>query len=665
MSFYLHVSLGPVQSFVAQARRTRDFWAGSFLLSWLSGIAYCEAVEGDRTKMAFPKVNDTFLDALQKDEVSDDPDILRQGCMPNRFSVPVGSQQEGIARATAAAKAVETAWLKLSEAVKSQYCKNSNERQLDLWDRQVKSFWQVSWVVTEGFDTQAMDRRKSMRSQAYPGQVGLKCMMMDGWQEMSAVAEGRREEIRLNKEREDFWKNHRNSINGEVDLREDEFLCAIAYIKRRFVRVFPGFSVDVGERTYFGWKVSPSAPSTRYLAALHWIEQVIHLSTTAERETLLNDFRAEAEKLVAPAEDHRLYPCLKDAFAKNPKLHHRRWASLDGEVFFDAELRLMEADPTLSSNAIGARKTLATLRNDIGLGEPSPFCAVIRMDGDKLGLALRQAQNNKVISKALDDFTQKVPGIAEKHNVFLVYAGGDDVLAVSSVEDASDFCERVRQAYLDSFKNHANDVESTISAAISFMHSKVPLARGLSDSYQLLDEVAKAKTGRNALAIRVWKPGGLHLEWAQPWPDPYDKTEKNSSPSAVRVMALAREFSAVTLAGQSRLSNRFFYQFESMLELLQNTENSEEPEFNEAAIARLMASELRRSGLISKDKLTMNQAIAILMPWLDQCRHYVDGRVSTTRPFRADGLMLVKFFVQHGSLDQRSGPEPKSQKDVA
>ena len=31
-------TLGPVQGFVAQARRTRDFWAGSFILSWLSSV---------------------------------------------------------------------------------------------------------------------------------------------------------------------------------------------------------------------------------------------------------------------------------------------------------------------------------------------------------------------------------------------------------------------------------------------------------------------------------------------------------------------------------------------------------------------------------------------------------------------------------------------------
>lgn len=36
---YFHITLGPVQGFVSQARRTRDFWAGSFLLSWLAAVA--------------------------------------------------------------------------------------------------------------------------------------------------------------------------------------------------------------------------------------------------------------------------------------------------------------------------------------------------------------------------------------------------------------------------------------------------------------------------------------------------------------------------------------------------------------------------------------------------------------------------------------------------
>ena len=63
----LHFTLGPVQGFVAQARRTRDLWAGSFLLSWLSGIAMKTIVDGNTNNtIIFPKTdNDPLFLALQ------------------------------------------------------------------------------------------------------------------------------------------------------------------------------------------------------------------------------------------------------------------------------------------------------------------------------------------------------------------------------------------------------------------------------------------------------------------------------------------------------------------------------------------------------------------------------------------------------------------------
>jgi len=54
---YLHFSVGPVQSFIGEARRTRDFWAGSFLLSWLSGVAMATALEKGATLIS-PIVGD-------------------------------------------------------------------------------------------------------------------------------------------------------------------------------------------------------------------------------------------------------------------------------------------------------------------------------------------------------------------------------------------------------------------------------------------------------------------------------------------------------------------------------------------------------------------------------------------------------------------------------
>jgi len=49
MSENVHFALGPVQGFVAQARRTRDLWSGSFILSYLSGCAM-NAVREERRR---------------------------------------------------------------------------------------------------------------------------------------------------------------------------------------------------------------------------------------------------------------------------------------------------------------------------------------------------------------------------------------------------------------------------------------------------------------------------------------------------------------------------------------------------------------------------------------------------------------------------------------
>jgi CRISPR-associated protein Cmr2 len=58
---YFHFTLGPVQGFVSQARRTRDFWAGSFLLSWLSGVAMA-ATEQMGGTITFPIPAEGYLD---------------------------------------------------------------------------------------------------------------------------------------------------------------------------------------------------------------------------------------------------------------------------------------------------------------------------------------------------------------------------------------------------------------------------------------------------------------------------------------------------------------------------------------------------------------------------------------------------------------------------
>jgi CRISPR-associated protein Cmr2 len=181
---YFHFTLGPVQSFVAQARRTRDFWAGSFLLSWLSAVAMKAVIE-QQGEIIFPKVSDNYLDWLENKGQHPAP---QQGCVPNRFKggwaqVPEDFNPEQVVAS------IQQAWAALAEQVWKQDLAHCSGTTRDIWDRQVTQFWEISWALSDN-DTESnlLDRRKNWRSYLPPEEAGVKCMMMDGWQELSGIA---------------------------------------------------------------------------------------------------------------------------------------------------------------------------------------------------------------------------------------------------------------------------------------------------------------------------------------------------------------------------------------------------------------------------------------------------------------------------------------------
>ena len=169
------------------------------------------------------------------------------------------------------------------------------------------------------------------------------------------------------------------------------------------------------------------------------------------------------------------------------------------------------------------------------------------------------------ISKGLEKFTQGVNKIVEDHSGFLIYAGGDDVLALLPLEHALNCAYAVREHYQDSFVQVAledkslPEIKTTISAAIEYAHIKMPLGKVLGDAHHLLDDVAKDKTGRDSVAVRVWKPGGQHLEWAMPW-------GKAVVDGKVVMNTLANDFQ--TDQQTTPFSNSFFFHVEERFAML-------------------------------------------------------------------------------------------------
>jgi CRISPR-associated protein Cmr2 len=634
-----HFTLGPVQGFVAQARRTRDFWAGSFLLSWLSGIAMAEVIR-QGGKIVFPLPAHDYLQWIQGEKPSGSQPP-RQGGIPNRFKATVPQQFD----AALVAQTVRDAWQALANHVwQHDQLQQLNHSQTEtIWQRQHRRFWDVSWALAQS-DAQAsalLDQRKNWRSHFAQPESGVKCMVMDGWQEMSGALRP------LQFAKSSFWSQLR--IGKETDILESEQLCAIAYVKRRFVRSFAAFSCTLPSGLAVkGWPLSSGMPSVSYLAATHWLEQLVDGAPLNQIQRLY-----DAAKQAGAGHDEwdTHLACLDAVYKKRSDGQAiRKLLALDGNIFFNH----VHDNAARYGYAPEAMKMVQTILRDMAkqkesTSAPSPFYALLLMDGDSLGVHMSEPRNQQPISAALEIFTNGVAKIVHKHNGFLIYAGGDDVLALLPVEDAIGCAAAVRVHYLHSFASQSIKIPTTISAAIEFAHVKMPLVQILHDSHDLLDNVAKEFTGRDALAVRVWKPGGMNLQWSQPW-------EKALNPATQQSILeeIANHFRVQNSAdAEHQFSSKFFYRIRERFALLNPADQHSNAILSEEDAAKLLAVDYLHSG-DNRKNITLEHAQKMIQPLLEQARpqqrvvHNQSIHYQKSNELQPDAALLVRFLALKG-----------------
>jgi len=602
-SYYLHFTLGPVQGFVAQARRTRDFWAGSFLLSWLTAHAI-KAVQGAGGKIVMPSVDGDALLQRINEMQGKGPCV---GSLPNNFIAQVPEGFDG----AIAANAVQAAWKALAEVV---WAKDELEQagvSKALWDSQIKNFWDMAWVVADSDDAGVLAQRKNWRSTMPPKSLGDKCTMMGEWQELSQW-----EKPNPNKQEEQFWKKVRDGIKEKLDLPEGERLCAIAYVKRRFVHAWQELE------GHNGWKLPTSVPSTSYMAAVHWLEALIQAQ--AEHKTT----EAFCEKATSGERLTRIQ-CIRDALKNNLANHLKDLADVDGRALF-------ESDKKEDAETNKARKAMLDSVPDFNV-PLSPFYTILMMDGDNLGKTKEALGDASKLSEALGEFTKQVPDIVKENNGFLIYAGGDDVLAILPLEDAMPCALACRKAYMDIFKNKNIEAGSySISAAIEYAHMKLPLTMILKDAHKLLDDVAKDQTGRDALACRVWKPGGKQQTWAMPW-------NKAVHGDTVILADLAKKLGKDE-DGEPGYASKLLYHIRETLEMLQGAS-----QMSNDAVQNMLVADYMSSGLLDGIKGQANKeskAKELIEPLLKQCLEFKNKQA--TGKYTADAALLLRFLAHKG-----------------
>jgi|SRR5579863_607970 len=620
----LHFTLGPVQGFVAQARRTRDLWAGSFLLSWLSGHAMKAVMDDPGGKIEFPAVHDAARvasDPLLKSILHPQQDRPQIGSLPNRFKSSVSDTFDP----ETCREAVLGAWRKIAQAVWDEFAApiaDLGNRTEAIWNRQIDNFWEIAWVLDQDpedkTDSRWLDARKNWRSHRPPIEGGDHCTIMGDWQEISGYIRARE------KEKQDlFWQKFQKvePVN-KLDLREGERLCSIALIKR----LFPKLSRKKLQEA-IGWipggkpeKVG-NWPSTAYMAAVHWVERA-----HKENPEGVRNYVSEIKPFISGGFGERATEirCLSEA---------GEISKLDGNFFFIQAIENPRAttvgngqDDTEAREKIS--EALKMLQESLGGKSASPFYALLLMDGDKVGALLNEMDAAEV-SKALGQFSETVPKIVENNNGVTIYSGGDDVLAFLPLEDAIPAAIALRKSYLeDAFQN---EPKATISAAIVFAHYHLPVRSVLEEAHHQLDDVAKEENGRDSLAIAVLQTSGKGIEWVSTW----DTPDRLNPPQKLR--DLAEEFRT-----DPKFSSRFFYNIRSRFGLLTD-ENHRLMEGLDAV--SLLTAEYLKSREQTADR---QEATTRVTDLLKVCRKYSPHNPEADQTLRIDGALLVRFLSRKG-----------------
>ncbi len=135
--YMLMFSLGPVQPFIMQARKTRDLWLGSYLLSKLMEAAL-RGLDKEK-ELVFP------IDTTVKDNIPD---------LPNKY-VAIFDDQEKAEKAVARSiQQLTDYWSDLCREVRGKilFAEIVSQETQAIWERQTdpNTLFEIYWVIVAG-----------------------------------------------------------------------------------------------------------------------------------------------------------------------------------------------------------------------------------------------------------------------------------------------------------------------------------------------------------------------------------------------------------------------------------------------------------------------------------------------------------------------------------
>ena len=618
------IELGPVVQIVAAARKTRDLWFGSHILSEIAkAVAKTVALECESGFSYGPSAFHQHLIAPAPQSPAD-LDGQSHFVMGDEILVRLPAGVDPRIVSERAKQAAHQKWLEFACEARIRVSNLVND---GVWKSQTSEVFvrgdcgeivevYSAWVVLP--DELSKDQYQSCVKRVkwlLEGRTACRNFPCGDGKDAGAPKsslDGRRRSVL------------RESGNSKKPLRN----------KR--LRLSRGEQLDALGVTKRVWGGSKNYPSTARLAADPWVR-----GAKAVAPDLLNVLVLECERLARTQGDSDpILGRVEVRLSEFPTYPHYKPFSYEGAVLFATRHREFFAEAK-DDDAEDNSKDKDRLKSVLDpllkkLGEPGPYYAILMADGDHVGRALKECQTvdeHRTFSSRLSQFAAGVRGIVDAHQGALVYAAGEDVVAFLPLDTFLACADKLRTTFRDMLSDHSvKDFPMTLSVGVAIGHFLDALEDIHAAARRMLDETAKEFEGKNALAIQYRSRGGAPIECVLSWGPKHD-TVGNVAPRTLPDPK--KQFETwVRLLQKGDLPSKIAYEVRHLAESyrrwpIKQANPSDPPETNNTLqqeekqlLRKAMIADLDR--LMSSKSKTAQNEIARLLPGIESVDHVVN-----------------------------------------
>ena len=490
------LSVGPVQSMIAAARKSRDLWSGSGLLSELAK-ACALSLQQQKAELIFPAITDiTVLERNSDFSVGNKIQVLIQDTDQTKIRKIIDN----------AKKATHQRFIDEANEVK-QALENKNlwsDIRQKIWLEQINDYIEIQAAWAKVGESQTYSQAVALASKVLAARKATRDFSQvntDPYTKHLMIPKSSLDGARETVVHEDKERKIKNLTRLKLGLSQSEQLDCLGVVKRL------GLKTQAEQFTAFS-----------RIAAHAWIEKVV---ADVEYSEQFEEVKEAYERLV------------KNNLATRTTGNQGIYKDFpyDAQFLFrsrlEAELRYEQEDDAAKDSLIGLMNTLKPIWKKYG--EPCPYGVLLLADGDRMGELLDKAQNkdaHKQVTTALSSFAGNVAGIMRQYDGHCIYAGGDDVLSFVPLHQAYDCAKALSCSFSDALVEVSNQLKAekapTLSVGLAIAHHMTPLGiirefAQKAEKYAKGDHIKNHDDRRNALGICLDVRSGnttmLRLKW--------------------------------------------------------------------------------------------------------------------------------------------------------